>query len=173
MQNAVAWLANRFKRGTPVGSADLCARLRLFALNPFWTNGLQQIHHYTRGNAPLSNRDKSLLRHYARWTRASFAIHPAAVFGPVVSSRALTPRFAGHRPYASLQSSSPHSHWDKSLLFAIHDWAGRPTTESGGSRLVVTPLDGGRAVQDRDALGHRFASLSFTSAWARMCHPFG
>ncbi len=138
MQNAVACPASCFTEGTPGGSAARCARLRLFDLKPFWTAGLRQIHHCTRGSAPLSNRDESLLPHCARWTRAPFAIHPAAVFGSVVTDRALTPRFAGLRPYASLLSSSLHSR------SAMCDWAGRPTTESGGSRLVVTPLDGGR-----------------------------
>lgn len=138
MQNAIAYHASCFTFGTPGGSAAFCARLRLFALNPFWTNGLRQIHHCTRGSAPLSNRDKSLLLHIDRWTRSTFAIHPAAVEVSVVSDRALTPRLAGLRPYASLQSSSLCS------LSASRDWAGRPTTERGGSRLVVTPLDGGR-----------------------------
>jgi len=125
MQNASAYSASYFAVGTPGGSAALCARLRLFPLKPLWTRVLRKIHHYTQGSALLSNRDKSLLLHYARWTRASFTIHPAAVFGSVVADRALTTRFAGLRQYASLQSSSLHSH------MAIHDWAGRPTTESG------------------------------------------
>lgn len=138
MKKAIACLASRYKDSTPGGSAALCARLRLFALKPIWTLGLQQIHHYTRGSAPLSNRDKSLLLHFSRWTRSAFAIHPAAVCTSVASDRALTPRFAGLRPYASLLSSSLHS------LAAIRDWAERPTHENGGSRLVVTLLDGGR-----------------------------
>ena len=138
MLNAIAYLASCFTKSTPGGSAAFCARLRLFDLKAFWTKSLRQIHHCTRGSAPLSNRDKSLLLHCARWTRAPFAIHPAAVFSSVVSSRALTPRFAGLRLYAPLHSSSLYS------LSAICDWAERPTTESGGSRLVVTPLDGGR-----------------------------
>lgn len=156
MQNAFAYPASCFTGSTPGGSAAFCARLRLFALKPFWTKGLQQIHHCTRGSAPLSNRDKSLLPHYARWTRAPFAIHPAAVFGSVVTDRALTPRLAGLRPYASLQSSSLCS------LAASRDWAGRPTTERGGSRLVVTPLDGGRP--HRTGMPGGTASLPHPSA---------
>lgn len=166
MKKAIACLASRYKDSTPGGSAALCARLRLFALKPLWTLGLQQIHHYTRGSAPLSNRDKSLLPHFSRWTRSAFAIHPAAVCTSVVSDRALTPRFAGLRPYASLLSSSLHS------LAAIRDWAERPTHENGGSRLVVTLLDGGRP--HRIGMpGHRFASLSFRRAWALTCRPSG
>lgn len=167
MQNAIAYHASCFTFGTPGGSAAFCARLRLFALNPFWTNGLRQIHHCTRGSAPLSNRDKSLLLHIDRWTRSTFAIHPAAVEVSVVSDRALTPRLAGLRPYASLQSSSLCS------LSASRDWAGRPTTERGGSRLVVTPLDGGRPHRTGMPGGHRFASPSFIRAWALVCRPFG
>lgn len=166
MQNAIAYHASCFTFGTPGGSAAFCARLRLFALNPFWTNGLRQIHHCTRGSAPLSNRDKSLLLHIDRWTRSTFAIHPAAVEVSVVSDRALTPRLAGLRPYASLQSSSLCS------LSASRDWAGRPTTERGVKARCHSPRRR-QAAQDGDAGGHRFASPSFIRAWALVCRPFG
>lgn len=126
MQNAGAYHASCFSFGTSGGSAAFCARLRLFALKLFCTNSLQQIHHWTRGSAPLTNRDKSLFPHIVRWTLSTFEIHPAAVKVSVVTDRALTPRLAGLRLCASLHSSSFCS------LSATHDWAERPTTNAGG-----------------------------------------
>lgn len=73
--------------------------------------------------------------------RPQYKFTPAAVYVSVASYRALTPRLAGLRIYASLRHSLLHS------LAAICNRAGCPTTERGGSRLVRTILDGGRAVQ--------------------------
>jgi len=150
MQNAFAYTVSRFAGSTPGGSAAFCAKLRLFALNPFWTKGLRQIHHCTRGSAPLSIRDKSLLLHYARWMLAPFAIHPAAVFCSVVTDGALTPRLAGLRHYAAL-----HVLVASSLAAIAIGLDAHP--QLGGSRLVVTLLDGGRTHRT----GMLWASLRF------------
>lgn len=175
MQNASAYNASYFAVGTPGGSAALCARLRLFPLKPLWTRFLRKIHHYTQGSALLSNRDKSLLSHYARWTRAPFTIHPAAVFVSVVTDRALTPRFAGLRQYASLQSSSFHSHWDKSRcwLFTIGLDA-QPPKAGGQGSLSLPSTAAGRT--ERGCLGaplrfhilHPSVGARLTSFWL---HP--
>lgn len=138
-----SFLAFIFIFNAIAGSAGLRAfRLRLFPLKPFWTKGLGEIHLCTRGSAPFSKRDKSLLYNSVRWTLSSLNNSPCRRLRLGRTVRVLTTHFVGLRQSALLLSLSYIAGWLSKM-----GWT--PTAKSGWSRLVGSPLDGGRPHRKR------------------------